>query len=220
MHFRAVVLISTAWSIVVLCRTGNAWADSPNPGTSSPASESQEPPREPEHKHISIVVNPLGLAIGRYSIQGEYIFARHHAITLNPFYTHAPLKVSVNGQEIDAGSLTGFGGELGYRLYTGSKGPNGFFIGPSFLYASYEQSGGTATLTGGTGEDSFDAYGVAVDLGGQAVVGPGIVIGGGVGLQYTKTSKEINTDNFNLASEILAAGGVRPRFLFALGFAF
>jgi len=39
-------------------------------------------------------------------------------------------------------------------------------------------------------------------------------------LQYTKTSKDINTDNLNLASAIVAGGGVRPRFLFSVGYAF
>jgi hypothetical protein len=38
--------------------------------------------------------------------------------------------------DVEVGSLTGFGGELGYRFYTGSKGANGFFAGPSVLFAS------------------------------------------------------------------------------------
>jgi len=169
---------------------------------------------EPEPKHFNIMLNPLGFFIGRYSIQGEYLPALHHAITLTPFYTHAPVKVTVNGQEIDGGSLNGGGAELGYRFYTGKKGPNGFFVGPSFLFGSYTQS------FEGTKGDSFTSFGGAIDFGGQAVVGPGITIGGGFGIQYTKTSKDINTDNLNLASAIIAGGGTRPRFLFSVGYAF
>lgn len=179
-----------------------------------------------EHKRWSIELNPLALTIGRYSVQGEFMPAVHHAITLNPFYTHAPVTMTANGKEVDLGSLNGFGGELGYRFYTGTKGPNGFFIGPSLIFASYSQSmsqqvttapGVTATAKG---SDSFTSYGAALDLGGQAVIGPGVVVGGGFGLQYTKTSKDINTDNLNLASAIIAGGGVRPRFMASVGYAF
>ena len=182
-----------------------------------------------EVKRIALILNPLAAAIGRYSIQGEYIMAKHHAITLNPFYAHAPVTVSVNGKDVDAGSLNGFGGELGYKFYTGSKGPNGFYVGPSVIFASYSQSGGAtatvpsvpgATVTTKSSSDSFTSIGGAIDIGGQAVIGPGIVIGGGFGLQYTKTSKDIATENLNLASAVIAGGGIRPRFLVSAGYAF
>ena len=64
------------------------------------------------------------------------------------------------------------------------------------------------------------SYGGAIDLGGQAIIGPGVVLGGGFGLQYTKTSIDIATENLNLASAIIAGGGIRPRFLFFVGYAF
>jgi hypothetical protein len=174
----------------------------------------------PVLKQYVIEFNPLATAIGRYSIQGEYLPAVHHAITLNPFYTHAG--VTVNGQ--DEGSVGGFGGELGYRFYTGVKGPNGFFVGPSFLFASYKENGGLAVDSQGNltnaGSTSFTSVGGAIDIGGQGVIGPGIVVGGGFGLQWTKTSKSVDTDNLNLASAIIAGGGTRPRFLFTVGYAF
>jgi hypothetical protein len=182
-----------------------------------------------EVKRIALILNPLAAAIGRYSIQGEYIMAKHHAVTLNPFYAHAPVTVTVNGKDMDAGSLNGFGGELGYRFYTGSKGPNGFYVGPSVIFASYTQSGAAqvsvpsvpgATVTTKSSSDSFTSLGGAIDIGGQAVIGPGIVVGGGFGLQYTKTSKDIATENLNLASAVIAGGGVRPRFLVGAGYAF
>jgi hypothetical protein len=176
----------------------------------------------PPMKQFAIVLNPLATAIDRYSIQGEYLPALHHAITLNPFYTHAAIKVT--GSDADFGTLSGFGGELGYRLYTGAKGPNGFFVGPSFLFASYSQSGGIATAAGvgnpTTASSSFTSFGGAIDIGGQGVIGPGIVIGGGFGLQWTKNSKDLDTSNLNLASAIIAGGGTRPRFLFSIGYAF
>ena len=167
-------------------------------------------------KRISITINPLGLVISRYSLTGEYLLARHHALNLSPFYTSVP--VEVNGVELS--KFSGFGAELGYRFYTGSKGPNGFFVGPSFLFSSYSSTGSGTAAQQAASEKSFTALGGAIDIGGQGVIGPGIVIGGGFGMQYTSNSETFDTNNFNLASAIIAGGGLRPRFLFSFGFAF
>lgn len=192
------------------------------PATPPPTNEGGQPAaEEDDHKRFLLALNPLAASIGRYSIQGEYMPAKHHALVLNPFFTHAPITMTVNGQEVDGGSLTGFGGELGYKFYTGSKGPNGFYVGPSIIFANYSQSAAAGSAPAGSqGSDSFMSYGGAIDIGGQAVIGPGIVVGGGFGLQYTKNSEDISTDNLNLASAIIAGGGIRPRFLVSLGYAF
>ena len=185
---------------------------------SASARPAARPSSEEEHKQFALGINPLAILIGRYSIEGQYLPVRHHAFTVNPFYARANVTGTVNGQEVDLGTLSGFGGELGYRFYTGSKGANGFFVGPSFLLASYSQSAPSGAQT--SGSDSFLSYGGAIDLGGQAIIGPGVVLGGGFGLQYTKTSIDIDTENLNLASAIIAGGGIRPRFLFLVGYAF
>lgn len=220
----SVLAASAVFSFGLLAFTaGEARADDAHPAAAAPAAPAAaaEKPQanddEPELKRISLELNPLGFAIGRYSIQGEYMLARHHAVTLNPFYAHAPVTVTVNGKDIDAGSLNGFGGELGYRFYTGSKGANGFFVGPSVLFGSYSQSGGVGTQA----SDSFTSIGGAVDVGGQFIIGPGVVLGFGGGLQYTKTSQDnVDTSNLNLASAIIAGGGIRPRALLAVGYSF
>jgi hypothetical protein len=218
----SVLAASAVFSFGLLAFTaGEARADDAHAATaaSAPAAPAEKPQAdadEPELKRISLELNPVGLAIGRYSIQGEYMLARHHAVTLNPFYAHAPVTVTVGGKDIDGGSLNGFGGELGYRFYTGSKGANGFFVGPSVLFASYSQSGGA----GSASSDSFTSVGGALDLGGQFIIGPGVVVGFGGGLQYTKTSQDIDTANLNLASAVIAGGGVRPRLLLAVGYSF
>jgi hypothetical protein len=220
----SVLAASAVFSFGLLAFTaGEARADDAHAATaaSAPAAPAEKPQAdadEPELKRISLELNPVGLAIGRYSIQGEYMLARHHAVTLNPFYAHAPVTVTVGGKDVDAGSLNGFGGELGYRFYTGSKGANGLFVGPSVLFASYSQSGGVAT--GAASSDSFTSVGGALDLGGQFIIGPGVVVGFGAGLQYTKTSQDLDTANLNLASAVIAGGGVRPRLLLAVGYSF
>lgn len=171
---------------------------------------------EPELKRLALELNPLGFAIGRYSLNVEYMLGRHHALILTPFFDNTPVKVN----DVDAGSLTGFGGELGYRFYTGSRGPNGFFIGPSVLFASWSQSLPDGVPANTPKPDGFTAIGGALDLGGQAVIGPGVIVGAGFGLQYTKNSIDVNTDKLNIASAAIAGGGVRPRFLLSVGYAF
>jgi hypothetical protein len=198
-----------------------ALADEPTRAAAAPAAAAEQPQKvddDADMKRFAIAANPLGIAIGRYSIQGEYMLARHHAVTANPFFAYAPVTATVNGQEADLGSLTGFGGELGYRFYSGSKGMTGFYAGPSFIFASYTQS--APSNVPNASSDSFTAIGGAVDIGGQAVIGSGFVLGGGFGLQYTANSKDINTDNLNLASAVIAGGGIRPRFLLSAGYAF
>ena len=220
----SVLAASAVFSFGLLASTaGEARADDAHPAapaaSAAPAAAAEKPQADddgPELKRISLELNPLGFAIGRYGIQGEYMLARHHAVTLNPFYAHAPVTVTVGGKDVDAGSLNGFGGELGYRFYTGDKGANGFFVGPSVLFASYSQSGGVGTAS----SDSFTSVGGALDVGGQFIIGPGVVVGFGGGLQYTKTSQDIDTANLNLASAIIAGGGIRPRVLLAVGYSF
>lgn len=217
---RSIILPSLALSLAIPS-VALAADPEPAPANTAPAAAKEQPQQADEDadmKRFAIAANPLGIGIGRYSIQGEYMLARHHAVTLNPFFAYAPVTADVNGQEVDLGSLTGFGGELGYRFYTGSKGMNGFYVGPSFIFAAYSQS--APSNVPNASSDSFTAIGGAVDVGGQAVIGPGVVVGGGFGLQYTANSKDINTDNLNLASAVIAGGGVRPRFLLSLGYAF
>jgi hypothetical protein len=223
----AVVLLSTLFPFSLLSfATQSALADDETSGDTPPPAAAPGPPPgavlvpiaqaepEPVFKQFAVIANPLGVTIGRYSIQGEWLPALHHALTVNPFYNHTPIKVTDSSGEHDLGSLSGFGGELGYKYYSGRKGPNGFFVSPSFLFASY------SSTQSGRADNSFTSFGGAIDIGGQGVIGDGFVIGGGFGLQWTKTSEEIPTNDLNIASAVIAGGGTRPRFLFTLGYAF
>lgn len=209
---------------VVSPRTALA-ADAREPAPAELDRPSQRSPRagdEPEgFKQLAVEFNPLSLIIGRYSAQVEYLPVLHHGFVLNPHYDSVSfeLTVSAAGEEYTyEEGFSGFGGEIGYRYYTGRNGPNGFFIGPSFLVGRYSTKGSELEEWD---QKSFTSLGWAVDLGGQGVIGPGIVLGIGVGMQQTKNS--INADQFGelpLSAEILVGSGVRPRFLLALGYAF
>ena len=164
-------------------------------------------------KHVSIELNPIAATIGRYSAQVEWLPMEHHAIVLNPHVDHSDFSVDDGTFKYNEG-MTGFGGELGYRFYTGSSGATGFFIGPSFLLANY-------TASVGNQSSNFTNMGAAVDVGGQAIIGPGIVIGAGVGIQYTGNLGQTgSTDHFPLAANAFAGGGVLPRLLFSVGYSF
>ena len=170
---------------------------------------------EDNYKHMTLVANPLSAIVGRYGVDFSYLPALHHALVLNPFYQHvsADVTTNVNGVESKSSStFGGFGGEVGYRYYTGEKGANGFYVGPSFIFGSYAQTNSAGDKV------SFSSIGAAIDIGGQAIIGDGFTIGGGFGLQYTKTSTKFEDLPFGAA--VLAGGGVRPRFLFTIGYSF
>ena len=184
----------------------------------------QQGMHEAEHafKSFAVEANPLGLFIGHYSVNVEWLPAMHHALVLNPHYDSVTAEVTVsdgtNSVATFEENFTGGGAELGYRYYTGRAGPNGFFVGPSLLLGAYTASNSDFT---GSEATSFSRVGFAVDIGGQAVIDPGFVIGGGFGLQRTWVN---GVDDYSgelpLSAEVLVGSGVRPRFLFSMGGAF
>ncbi len=80
---------------------------------------------------------------------------------------------------------------------------------------TYKASG---TFLGSNVSSSFSSYGFAWEVGGQAQIGGGFIIGGGGGLQYTKVNKDLGDLPF--AAAIIAGGGWRPRILLNIGYAF
>ena len=212
---RALSSVVTFASLVAsLSFAGVASAQGPAEYTPPPVDTGAKASPEDNYKHVTIQANPLSAIIGRYGVDVAYLPALHHGIVVNPFYSHVSVDgTNSSGVTTSAWSLSGFGGEVGYRFYTGDRGANGFFVGPSFIFASYKQS-----VTGGDSL-SFSNMGAALDIGGQAIIGGGFTIGGGFGLQYTKTSVDLGSiDKF--AANALAGGGLRPRALFTLGYSF
>lgn len=178
----------------------------------SPAAAEVDPPSaaEPELKHFALTLNPLAFAVQRVGINVEYMLARHHGLIAEPFFQ----ALSV-GDEPSTTSYTNVGGELGYRFYTGSRGANGFFIGP---FGTFIASSASATVVAGgnssTSESSISIYGGGVDLGGQHVFRNGFTIGGGAGVVYLVSSDPVSE------SSSYKVEGLLPRFLFTVGWAF
>ena len=166
-------------------------------------------------KSVGIQGNPLGVLIGRYSADLEYLPAAHHAFHLTAVGYFALPGVS--------DELVGFGAETGYRWYSGANGPEGFFVGGSFLATSLRYvHGAQAGVAFDAPEDtSYVELGGALDVGYQLVFLGNFAAGAGVGAQYTTDTSQPTFEASNHAWHDLVYGsGLRPRALLSLGAAF
>jgi len=142
----------------------------------------------------------------------------HHALVLVPFYAStttaslATTDAAGNMIQLPQQTFSGFGGEIGYRYYSALGGPRGFFAGPSLLF-------GAMTAKAANGVDTlFQSYGLAADVGYEALVADRIALALGGGVQYQLTSKSIPDQR--LPASLYANSRVAPRVLLALGVAF
>jgi hypothetical protein len=204
-------------SVLSVARVGSAQ----QPPSATPVDvELKETP--PPHRTLTIDWNPLALFIDRFSLDAVIAPGDHHALVVTGFDTWAStaeFATSLDAQgnqlgytlSVPSQSFKGFGGELGYRYYGGRGGARGFFGGPSFLIESI-----TATPYRGS-DTSFMGYGVAGDVGYEALVADTVAVTIGAGLQYTFTSKSIPPQQ--LPASIVANERLYPRLLLSFGYA-
>ncbi len=166
-------------------------------------------------KSVVLQGNPLGLIIGRYSADLEYLPAPHHALHFSPVGYFALPGV--------ADELVGFGAEMGYRWYSGLNGAHGFFVGASFIALSLHYlHGALPGVPLDVPEDtSYVELGGALDAGYQVVILGNFAAGIGLGAQYTAdtTPPTFEYQNHPL-HDLLYGSGLRPRVLLSLGAAF
>jgi Protein of unknown function (DUF3575) len=172
----------------------------------------------PPERHFSLELNPLSLIIGRISAQLLIVPVNHHALVLNPFYawtTTNPIytdDAQGNATQLPVQKFTGFGGEIGYRYYTGLGGPRGFFVGPSFIIADMNVKAQNGSST------SYTDLGFAVDVGYQLLVIDRVSLAVGAGVQYTTPTSSIPPQQF--PADVYANSRVFPRALASIGWAF
>jgi hypothetical protein len=210
-------------SALTTARAGSA--DQPPAATPVDVALKETPP---PHRTLTIDWNPLALFIDRFSLDAVIAPGDHHALMVSGFYTWPSTAeyatgldaqgrqlVTPSGQmetlAVPSQSFKGFGGELGYRYYGGRGGARGFFAGPSFLIESM-----TATPFVG-GQTSYMGYGVAGDVGYEALVADTIAVTVGAGLQYTFFDKSIPSQQ--LPASIVANERLYPRLLLSFGYA-
>jgi hypothetical protein len=178
------------------------------------------PSEAPPRRFLTLEWNPVALLLQRVSANVEIAPAEHHAIVLTPFYFYArtsrfqrpaPGQPDTN-EFVEAQRFDGFGGEIGYRYYAGAGGARGPYVGVS-VFAMFP----TATAGDGS-QTSFTDYGVAADVGYQALVASHWLVSAGGGVQYTFVSRSI--PNQQEPASVYANRGVLPRLDLSLGYAF
>ncbi len=161
---------------------------------------------------VAVTWNPLGLMVGgRVSFNLEWAPVTHHVVILSPHFANASQDVSISPDVTRSNTFSGVGGEVGYRYYTGRKGMNGVFVGPSLVGGVYN-----ANLV--TGEQAFTNFGVAADVGVQQIFFDHLALGAGVGVMYLNVSRDFG--DLSAGPSTIAEQGVKPRFLAQAGYAF
>ncbi len=166
---------------------------------------------------LALTVNPLAFVIQRYGGNVEYSFLPHHAIVGTVYAQSLPVSMvrpfAGNVAIRDAASSPGFGGELGYRLYSGGRGADGLFIGGSVLAMPLAYP----RLARDLAVELERVYGVggAVDIGAQTVTSFGLTIGGGIGVSLL--AYDMPNDPSRLP---FAMPHVLPRLLLQTGYSF
>ena len=176
------------------------------------------PEPTPARKQVALTFNPLNLLIGRYGFNFEYQPVPHHGIIVTPHYDHLSGGMGTDGCNTNCSStLNGGGVELGYRYYFGEQGFDGFFLGPSLIVTqhrlTYEDPPTKSSYV------DFTGVGGAFDVGWQRQLGH-FIIGGSVGIQYTRTKRLNLGEGEDILISLNADGLVLPRLAFNLGYAF
>jgi hypothetical protein len=186
---------------------------------SSPALAAERPPARPDgvQRALTVSLNPLPIAAGRYGANVEIVAAPHHAVVASGFLQTFPrgmIELLVpSGAEIGTAPASMPGGELGYRLYTSGASASGLFVGPSFVLMPIAYPRVREDLK--VDVDTLLAYGGALDAGAQVVTSSGFTFGGGLGamvLAYTPPR--------SYGGVAFAEPHVLPRLLLMTGWSF
>jgi hypothetical protein len=145
------------------------------------------------------------------SFNMEWAPATHHVIQISPHIVHTTTDVATGSNTTLQQAFSGVGTELGYRYYTGHRGMNGVFVGPSLILGFYN-----ASLP--NGETPFTDVGVAADVGVQEILWDHLVVGGGAGLEYLQVSHDFG--DLPTSAATIASSGIKPRLLLEVGYGF
>ncbi|MCL2825342.1 MAG: hypothetical protein FWD57_15230, partial [Polyangiaceae bacterium] len=161
--------------------------EQPNDGRSN-ATGSSADEKKTRFRHFTITVNPITMLFARVGINIEYLPVPHHGFMLFPNYMEFGTEFNPIDSEADTYKLYGF--ELSYHFYSGTKGANGFFAGPTLVIQrdKYEyETGWAADRATVSGQSNISGF--AFDFGGQHIFDSGFTIGGGMGIMRLTRDK-------------------------------
>lgn len=151
----------------------------------------------------------VGAVLGRYAVTAQLLPTPHQAVSATAWYHLPGLAFPWDD------GLSGFGGELGWRLYSGARGPEGLFLGSSAVLGHHvtERAGW------------FTSGGVAVDVGWSALysgrsigrVDGKVHVALSAGLQML--AADVDASRLRPLPELLVGAGLHPRLAFAIGLA-
>jgi hypothetical protein len=191
-RLRALALSSVAIAtLVALPAAADEPPAAPPTDTEAPDSNASNAD-EPEHiqdidpdilaaerfRRVTLIGNPFGLMVGRVSPEVQLMMAPHHGLVFNPY-----IRV-IDDFVLLTTSLRrefGYGAELGYRYFTGKRGANGLFIGPSVIAAHDHVAAGIDAHSLAVGPENPSYVGAILDAGAQGILDSGFTIGGGAG---------------------------------------
>lgn len=172
----------------------------------------------PVRRVLSLQWNPVALFLSRLSVDVVIAPIDHHALVLSPMFawpSTVPLQITnpmtMTSTTIASQQFFSFGGEVGYRYYTGLGGARGFFLGPSLLAAYVDAKDGNGHHAG------YATLGFAVDAGFGALLGDRLAITLGVGVQYKTPLQSIPAQQW--PANVTTNENVLPRVLLAVGWA-
>lgn len=194
------------------------------------------PRHDGRRRAFTVTLNPLAAAVARFGGNVEISPGPHHALVGSGYVQTFPawmIRDLTGIEELDGRTTAAFGGEFGYRYYTGRRGSDGFFVGPSAIvmplaYPRLEagtvgrlvmapnRDGAAQVMRGAVELEPFYAFGAALDVGVQKVMRSGFTIGGGLGVGYI--TYDVPADSLPIPSKYKM--NVVPRVLFAAGWAF
>lgn len=191
----------------------------------APPESRQESTRRP----LALTVNPLGFIIERYGGNVEWSPAPHHALIASGYMQSLPVglvrplmhPITDHIRVGDGSTSPAFGGEIGYRLYSGKNGPEGIFLGCSFVAMPFAYLRAPQVLTikslpnYSVEVERVYGYGGAIDFGAQTITSFGLTVGGGIGASLL--SYDMPQDDKRLP---IAMPPILPRLLLSMGYAF
>jgi hypothetical protein len=156
--------------------------------------------------------------LGKLALTALVVPHDHDALVVTPFYaatTTAPIYVfddQGNPTQLPKQTFNGVGIEIGYRYYFGLGGPRGIFVGPSLVIGSFTASAQDGSHT------PYGSFGLAGDIGYEALVADTVSLSVGAGVQCNWTDKAIPQQQF--PANFSANRGLFPRALLAIGWVF